>query len=129
MRRAYLALTAAAVLLSGCYRITVNTGAPPAATTVDKPWVNFFVYGLVPPSDPINVSQQCPQGVSQVITEQSFINGLVGALTWSLYTPQHVNVTCASGPVRTGALEPKSDASKLAAQPKPAAPAPAVSKQ
>ncbi len=106
MRRSYLALAAATVLLGGCYRITVNTGAPPTATTVDKPFVNYFVYGLVPPSDPINVGAQCPQGVSQVITEQSFVNGLVGLLTWSLYTPQHVHVTCAGGPVRTSSVDP-----------------------
>ena len=47
MRR--LALLFAAVLLAGCYHITVVTAAPPAATTVNKEWQNSFVYGLVPP--------------------------------------------------------------------------------
>jgi len=107
MRRSYLALTAAVVLLGGCYRITVNTGAPPTPTTVDKPFVNYFVYGLVPPPEPINVGGQCTQGVAQVVTEQSFVNGLVGTLTWGIYTPQHVRVTCAGGPVRTSSVDPK----------------------
>ena len=114
MRRSHIALAAAALLLSGCYRITVNTGAPPTPTTVDKPFVNHFVYGLVPPSDPINVGGQCPQGVAQVITEQSFVNGLVSNLTWGLYTPQHVKVTCAGGPVRTSSVDPKPGATPAA---------------
>lgn len=132
MRRSYLALAAATVLLGGCYRITVNTGAPPTATTVDKPFVNYFVYGLVPPSDPLNVGAQCPQGVSQVITEQSFVNGLVAALTWQIYSPQHFRVTCAGGPVRTSSVDPAPKpeaapaAARVASKPadaKPAAPA------
>ena len=30
-------------------------------------------------------------------TETSFVNGLVGALTLGIWTPQHVRVTCATG--------------------------------
>jgi hypothetical protein len=37
--------------------------------------------------------------VAKVETERSFLNGLVGAITWNIYTPMHVLVTCASGPV------------------------------
>ena len=90
---------AAVALLCGCYRITVITGAPPATTqVVDKPWQNSFVYGLVPPPE-LNTKEQCPQGFGIVQTERSFLNGLVGALTYSIYTPMHAKVTCATGPV------------------------------
>ena len=98
MRRSAMTVLAAVALLSGCYRATVVTGAPASATVVDKPWQNSFVYGLVPPPE-VNTSQQCPQGVSTVMTEQSFVNGLVRVLTWGIYTPMHARVTCASGPV------------------------------
>ena len=27
----------------------------------------------------------------------SFLNGLVGALTWGIYTPMNINVQCAAG--------------------------------
>jgi hypothetical protein len=94
-----LALIAAAMLLAGCYRVTVVTGAPASAQTADYPWQHSFVYGLVPP-DTVKTAGACPQGTSRVVTERSFLNGLVGALTWSIYTPMHVRVTCASGPVR-----------------------------
>jgi len=93
MRR--LALLFAAVLLAGCYHITVVTAAPPAATTVNKEWQNSFVYGLVPPPE-LNVKDQCPQGVAKVETERSFLNGLVALLTWSIYTPMHTEVACAT---------------------------------
>jgi hypothetical protein len=104
MRRlSSILLAAAAVLSAGCYRVTVVSGAPAAATpAVDVPWAHGFVYGLVPPS-PLNVSQQCPQGVATVVTQQSLLNGLAQFLTWSLYSPQQITVTCASGPVRTSA--------------------------
>jgi hypothetical protein len=88
-------LLLAAVLLGGCYHVTVVTASPPTATTVNKEWQNSFVYGLVPPPE-LNVKEQCPQGVAKVETERSFINGLVTWLTWDIYTPMHVQVTCGS---------------------------------
>lgn len=99
MFRRFIAAAGVVVVLSGCYHVTVLTGAPEGSTVVDKPWQNSFVYGIVPPPE-INVSQDCPQGVAKVETEISFLNGLVGAVTYSIYTPMHARVTCASGPVR-----------------------------
>jgi hypothetical protein len=100
MRRYIPAMVAGALLCGACYHVTVITGAPPATTpTIDKQWQNTFVYGLVPPAE-LSAKEGCAQGVAQVDTERSFLNGLVGAITWSIYTPMHVTVTCASGPVR-----------------------------
>jgi Bor protein len=93
MRR--LALALAALLLAGCYRVTVVTSTAPTATQVNKEWQNSFVAGLVPPPE-LNVKEQCPQGIAKVVTERSFLNGLVAALTQSIYTPMHTTVTCAS---------------------------------
>lgn len=88
---------ACVALASACYRVTVVSNAAPSPTVVDKPWVNSFVLGLVPPSAPVDVAQQCPGGnVAKVVTERSFLNGLVAALTSSIYTPMHVQVTCAA---------------------------------
>ena len=98
-RRFSLAVLALALPLGACYRVTVNTGAPAASQAVERPWVHSFVYGLVPPT-PINTQATCPNGVSKVVTQHSFLNGLVGALTWSLYTPIDVRVQCAAGPVQ-----------------------------
>ena len=90
---------AAALMSAACYRVTVVTSpAGSAATpTVNKEWNNSFVYGLVPPQ-PLNVSSECPGGnVTKVVTERSFLNGLVGAITWGIYTPIKIQVACTGG--------------------------------
>jgi len=94
MRRRVIALVAAAAALSGCYHVTVISAAP-AATVIDKPWQHSFVIGLVPPAE-VNTFDQCASGVAKVETEISFVNGLVGLLTQSIYTPLHLRVTCAA---------------------------------
>jgi Bor protein len=95
MRMRFSTLILGALLLTGCYHVTVISGTSPSPTVVDKPWQNSFVYGLVPPPE-LNVKEQCPNGVQKVETETSFLNGLVGALTWSLFTPIHAKVTCSA---------------------------------
>jgi hypothetical protein len=95
MRKHLLAVCAAAFLLSGCYHVTVVTGKPASSNAITRPWQHSFVYGLVPPAE-INSSSECPNGVSKVETQHSFLNGLVAALTWSLYTPIQVDIQCAS---------------------------------
>ena len=96
MRTNALVAVGAALLLSGCYRVTVTTGAAPASEKIDKPWQNSFVYGLVPPPE-VNAKDRCQQDVATVQTERSFLNSLVAALTLSIFTPMHTTVTCGSG--------------------------------
>jgi hypothetical protein len=96
-----LRLPCAGLLLAmsaGCYHVTVITGAPAATQTIDKQWQNSFVIGLVPPPE-LSSKETCPSGVAKVDTERSFLNGLVGVVTYNIYTPIHATVTCASGPV------------------------------
>ena len=83
---------------AGCYHVTVVTGAPPATQKLDKEWQNSFVYGIVPPAE-LTAKDMCNQGAAKVETERSFLNVLVSAITWSIYTPMHVTITCAAGPV------------------------------
>ena len=99
MRIRVLTLAVGAFVLTGCYHVSVVHNKPGvmqqgAPTVVDKPFSHSFVAGLVPPPE-VNVKDQCPNGVSKVETRHSFVNGLVAALTNSLYTPIHVRVTCA----------------------------------
>jgi len=85
---------ALAALAAGCYHATVETGLAPSPTVIDQPWATSFVYGLVPPS-PVQSIQRCPKGVAKVETELSFLNSLVGGLTFGIFTPMHIKVTCA----------------------------------
>lgn len=102
-RRALMpALLCATLMSSACFHQAVQTGAPVGTTVVDKPWVNTFIFGLVAAPE-IDVRQQCPSGVATIETEQSFLNGLVAAVTIGIYTPQHVRVTCTG---RSASLPP-----------------------
>lgn len=91
------------LFVAACYHVTVVTGAPASNQIIDKPWQHAFVSGLVPPAE-LNTASTCKQGVAKVETEHSFLNGLVAALTGyafiDVYSPIHVTVTCASGPVK-----------------------------
>jgi hypothetical protein len=90
------ALCAVLLLSTACFRQVVQTGRTPAATVIDRPWTHTWLWGLVP-ATPIDVTSQCRSGIATVVTEQSFLNGLVGALTLFIYTPRHVTITCATG--------------------------------
>lgn len=83
------------LVLSGCYHARIETGRPASATVIDRPFASSWVYGLVPPST-VNAAAQCPDGVAVVETRLSFVNQLVGALTFGIYTPMHIKVTCAA---------------------------------
>lgn len=97
-----LATLALLVMISAaCYHQIVRTGRPAGTTVIDRPWVSTWLWGLVPAKD-IDVRQECPSGVAIVETQQSFVNGLVGALTLGIYTPQRVRVTCASAGTSLG---------------------------
>jgi hypothetical protein len=89
-------LCAVLLVSSACYRQVVQTGRTPAATVIDRPWTHTWLWGLVPAS-PIDVTSQCRSGIATVVTEQSFMNGLVWGLTLGIYSPRHVTITCATG--------------------------------
>ncbi len=82
--------------LSGCYHAKVMTGKEPGTTVIDTPWAKGFVYGLVPP-DELDVSEECPNGVAIVETQHSFLNMVAQALTFGIFSPMHITVTCAAG--------------------------------
>lgn len=84
------------VALAACYHATIETGLSPSPQVIDNPWANAWVYGLVPPKT-VETMAKCPNGVSKVETQISFLNGLVGVLTFSIYTPMTIKVTCAAG--------------------------------
>jgi len=81
---------------SGCYHATIETGLAPSADTVTVPWAHGFVFGLVPPS-PVSSASKCKSGVAKVETQLSFVNMLASFVTFSLYTPMTITVTCSTG--------------------------------
>lgn len=81
---------------TACYHAVIETGRPAGTTVIQRPWTSTWIFGLVE-AKPIETASSCPGGVAKVETQQSFANGLVGALTLGIYTPQTVSITCATG--------------------------------
>ncbi len=96
------ALLLAVLASSACYHAVVETGRPAGTTVVSRPWTNTFLFGLVE-AQPIDVRQQCPSGVAKVETQMSPVNALATIVTFGLYTPRAVTVTCATRSAAAGA--------------------------
>lgn len=93
--RKVLPLVLLTLSLSGCYHATVVTGRPSSSIQVEKEWASSWLGGLVPPST-VDVGPTCPNGVSRVETQMSFLNMVAGAVTAGIYTPMSILAVCAS---------------------------------
>jgi len=105
--RVVIPLLGLMLVLSGCYAATVDTGRPPSSTVIKKTFAASWIYGLIPPKT-IETAATCPNGVSRVETQHSFVNQVVGMLTLGIYTPIQIVVTCASA-TETGMNESEFD--------------------
>jgi len=90
-----LALSMMILFLSGCYHAQVTTGLEPSAQVYEETFASAWINGLVPPSL-VRAQDECTNGVARVETRLSFVNMLVGFITFSIYTPMHIKVTCAA---------------------------------
>lgn len=96
-----IAVTLCLVIASaGCYHATIVTGATPSTDTIEQGFASSWVYGLVPPKT-VETASKCVNGVAKVETQQSFVNGLVAVITFGIYTPISIKVTCAAKSVAT----------------------------
>lgn len=97
-RRAVLACVT--LLLPACYTTTIHSGLPasPATVAYDHRWHHGLFAGIAELSSPYDLSQVCPQGWSEIETEQSFLNGLLATFGQG-YTPQTVTIRCAAQPM------------------------------
>ncbi len=104
MHRTKLATIAAALLLAvvlvtsaGCSRhtIIVGRGAPTVELLYDH-WENFWIVGLIGDKT-LDVAQICPSGNATIEARQTFLNGLVAALTSGIYTPRRLRLRCQDG--------------------------------
>ena len=85
-------------MVTGCHKIYYHNGgslvANKATANVNE-WHHDGVFGLVEFSEPVDLKRYCAgKGWSTVETENSFLTGLVSAVTYGLYTPREANVIC-----------------------------------
>ncbi|KAB2911003.1 MAG: hypothetical protein F9K40_01570 [Kofleriaceae bacterium] len=83
------ALIAGVLLATGCYHVTTHTGRPPSAM-VQKKKAHMFLFGLVGHES----NAPCPPATIE--TQQGVVDWLLGAVSFGLYTPYSLTVTCAS---------------------------------
>ncbi|WP_218599470.1 Bor family protein [Polaribacter sp. NJDZ03] len=86
-------LFASSMLLSSCYSYTSVVGEGAKGNSQTTQWNHYVVYGLAPVG--VSDSKQMADGAKDytVFTRQSFVNGLVSALTFGIYTPSTTTVT------------------------------------
>ena len=99
-----------AILMSGCYQTAITMDNEPSER-VERVRVDKFLGGLFPrtqpvlandndpvrPSDPIRGEDVCDgREVHKVETFHSFWNGVLASVTWGIYTPVTVRITCAT---------------------------------
>lgn len=92
MRLMTIAFTAS-ILLTSCYSYTSVVGNGAQGNAEITKWNHYVIYGLAPVG--VSDSKQMADGATDytVFTRQSFVNGLVSALTFGLYSPSTTTVT------------------------------------
>ena len=86
---------------TGCFKQNfVNSGKQAASQPAADMWQSHFLFGLIS-GDDINLNEICPSGVAEVQEHLSFVNGLVGILTFNIYGRNTVVVYCADGTAKT----------------------------
>lgn len=86
-------LFSASMLLTSCYSYTSVVGSGAQGNRQTTKWNHYVIYDLAPVG--VSDSKQMADGAENytVHTRQSFVNGLVSALTWGIYTPTTTTVT------------------------------------
>ncbi|MBE7641318.1 hypothetical protein GUB10_13335 [Salegentibacter sp. BLCTC] len=83
----------ASILLTSCYSYTSVVGEGAQGNQEKTEWNHYVVYGLAPVG--VSDSKEMAEGAENynVHTRQTFVNGLVSALTFGLYSPTTTTVT------------------------------------
>ena len=82
-----------AVMLTSCFSYTSVVGKGAQGNTEVTEWNHYVIGGLAAVG--VSDSKAMAGGASDytVHTRQSFVNGLIAGLTFSIYTPTTTNVT------------------------------------
>jgi hypothetical protein len=81
------------VMFTSCYTYTTVVGKGAQGATATSKWNNYVLWGLAPVgvSDPKVLAGGAEDYT--VVTKHSFVNGLVSAITFGIYSPTTTTVT------------------------------------
>jgi len=106
MKRIIVVAASCWLLVCGCYVATVDMKKT-AGKVNTQTFASSWLFGLVPPPT-VDAAALCPEGVSMVETQHSFLNYVVGAITFGIYTPIQIKVTCAASG-SAGLVDPENE--------------------
>jgi len=86
-----------ALAFAGCYEhtVTIGSGAPMGPVVYDH-WESYWLAGLIGHTK-VDAEGICPSGDATIVAKQTFLNGLVAALTGGIYTPTTLEIRCRGG--------------------------------
>ncbi len=75
------------VTLSSCYTYTTVVGNGAQGNQETTQWNHYVIFGLAPVG--VSNPKQLAGGAKDytVVTQQTFVNGLISAITFGIYTP------------------------------------------
>jgi hypothetical protein len=84
---------AASILLTSCYSYTSVVGNGAQGSNQTTKWNHYVIGGLAPVG--VSDSKQMAGNATDytVFTRHSFVNGLIAAITFGIYTPTTTTVT------------------------------------
>lgn len=93
MKKTFVLGVLASTLLTSCYSYTTVVGEGAKGNKETKQWNHYLIYGLAPVgvSNPSNLANGATN--YDVTTKQTFVNGLVTALTFGIYSPTTTTIT------------------------------------
>lgn len=89
----FAVVLAASVTLASCYSYTSVVGNGPKGNEQTTKWNHYVIAGLAPVN--VSDSKEMAGGAKNysVYTRQTFVNGLLSAITFGIYTPTTTTVT------------------------------------
>lgn len=93
-------LTSLVLASAGCHHVKIDTGQEPGPRVYDQEWNMAFAAAIYPAQ--VDASEFCGGQWARVETKQSFLNLVVGVLTFGIITPMDVKVVCAEQQDQSG---------------------------
>ncbi len=82
-------------LFSGCSTIYFENGSRVSQNLEYTEWHHDGIFELVEFSDPVNMNERCDgKSWTAIRVEETFIQGLISGVTYSLYNPWDVAYSC-----------------------------------
>lgn len=89
-------IAVSAIALSGCTTIHFDrNGDSDLGEITRKQWHSNAIFALNEVSDPVKLDQACEdKDWTSVKTEQTFVNGLLEQVTYAMWSPKTVTISC-----------------------------------